>query len=354
VWKFSKKGCGQTVETKKFSEEQLPEAAKILKEGGLVAFPTETVYGLGANALLPEAVAQVYAVKGRPSDNPLIVHLAEPTQLHDYVDNFHPAAEKLMTKFWPGPLTLIFSIKNNSLPSIVTGGLSTAAFRVPANKKTLSVIKQAQVPLVGPSANTSGKPSPTSADHVLHDLKGKIAGVIDDGTTKIGVESTVLDLSDPAAKPVILRPGAVTKEQLEAEIGSEVVLDKHLVTEKEKPKAPGMKYKHYAPDTQVMMVRPEDWSQALEWVKKNQVRAGVLAGPTISEVARFETAAVYMYGDDSVEAAAKGLFAGLRALDESIVDLEIILVAAFPEKGIGTAYMNRLKKAASQNFFQSN
>jgi L-threonylcarbamoyladenylate synthase len=342
------------VETKKFSEEQLPEAAKILADGGLVAFPTETVYGLGANALLLEAVAQVYAVKGRPSDNPLIVHLAEAAQLANYVDNFHPAAEKLMAKFWPGPLTLIFSIKNNSLPSIVTGGLSTAAFRIPANKKTLSVIKQAQVPLVGPSANTSGKPSPTSAEHVLHDLKGKIAGVIDDGATAIGVESTVVDLSDPNKKPMILRPGAVTKEQLEAVLGSEVELDKHLVTEGEKPKAPGMKYKHYAPDTRVMMVQPENWPAALDWVKKNQVKAGVLAGPSICETARFETAAVYMYADDTVEAAAKGLFAGLRALDESIAGLEIILVAAFPEVGIGSAYMNRLKKAANQSFFQIN
>lgn len=340
------------METKKFSEEQLSEAAKILAAGGLVAFPTETVYGLGANALLPEAVAQVYAVKGRPSDNPLIVHLADPEQLKDYVDNLHPAAEKLMAKFWPGPLTLIFSIKNNSLPSIVTGGLSTAAFRMPANKKTLSVIKQAHVPLVGPSANTSGKPSPTSAEHVLHDLKGKIAGVIDDGTTRIGVESTVLDLSDPTANPMILRPGSVTKEQLETVLGSEVEIDKHLVSEGERPKAPGMKYKHYAPDTKVVMVRSEDWPAALDWIKQQRLRAGVLAGPSICETARFETAAVYMYADDTVEAAAKGLFAGLRALDESIAGLEIILAAAFPETGMGSAYMNRLKKAANQNFFQ--
>lgn len=340
------------METKKFSEEQLSEAAKILAAGGLVAFPTETVYGLGANALLPEAVTQVYAVKGRPSDNPLIVHLADPEQLKDYVDNLHPAAEKLMAKFWPGPLTLIFSIKNNSLPPIVTGGLSTAAFRMPANKKTLSVIKQAHVPLVGPSANTSGKPSPTSAEHVLHDLKGKIAGVIDDGATSIGVESTVLDLSDPAANPMILRPGAVTKEQLETVLGSEVEIDKHLVSEGERPKAPGMKYKHYAPDTKVVMVQSEDWPAALDWVKQHRLRAGVLAGPSICETARFETAAVYMYADDTVEAAAKGLFAGLRALDESIAGLEIILVTAFPETGMGSAYMNRLKKAANQNFFQ--
>ncbi|MFP8916520.1 L-threonylcarbamoyladenylate synthase [Enterococcus innesii] len=342
------------METKIFDQSQLNEATAILAEGGLVAFPTETVYGLGASALLPNAVAQVYQVKGRPSDNPLIVHIAEPEQLEPFVDNKHPFADKLMETFWPGPLTLIFSIKKDSLPSIVTGGLSTAAFRMPNNTKTLALIKQAQQPLVGPSANTSGKPSPTSAAHVQHDLAGKIAGILDDGVTQIGVESTVLDLSDPKAPPIILRPGAISKEQLEAVLQTKVLVDQHLVTESEAPKAPGMKYKHYAPNTNVMMVNDQDWSAAMAWAKEQQLKVGVLAGPTIADQVRFEAAAIYLFFDDSVEAATKGLFAGLRALDESIAELDVLFAPTFPESGLGAAYMNRLKKAANQSFFQEN
>ena len=324
------------METKRYDETELQEAAEALKEGELVAFPTETVYGLGANALLPNAVKKVFSVKGRPQDNPLIVHVASFEQVKEYVDNFHPAAEKIVKNFWPGPLTLIFKIKKDTLPSVVTGGLSTAAFRMPDNKKTLEVIELSGVPLVGPSANTSGKPSPTTADHVYHDLQGKITGIIDDGATRIGVESTVLDLSDPTAMPMILRPGAVTKEQIEAVIESPVAIDQHLVKENETPKAPGMKYKHYSPDT---------------WAKNKKIRAGVIASPEIADQVRTDTAAVYMYNDNSVEAAAKGLFAGLRGLDEPTLGLDLIFVQVYTETGLGNAYMNRLKKSALQNYF---
>ncbi len=175
------------METKVYQTDQLQEAAQKLKEGELIAFPTETVYGLGANALLPEAVKQVFAVKGRPSDNPLIT-VANFEMVKDYVDNFHPLTEKIVESYWPGlALTLIFTIKKASLPPVVTGGLSTAAFRMPANKKTRDLIALAKVPLVGPSANTSGKPSPTTSEHVYHDLKGKIAGIVDDGAAQIGL-----------------------------------------------------------------------------------------------------------------------------------------------------------------------
>ena len=338
------------METKRYDETELQEAAEALKEGELVAFPTETVYGLGANALLPNAVKKVFSVKGRPQDNPLIVHVASFEQVKEYVDNFHPAAEKIVKNFWPGPLTLIFKIKKDTLPSVVTGGLSTAAFRIPDNKKTLEVIELSGVPLVGPSANTSGKPSPTTADHVYHDLQGKITGIIDDGATRIGVESTVLDLSDPTAMPMILRPGAVTKEQIEAVIESPVAIDQHLVKENETPKAPGMK--HYSPDTRVLMVRDGDWSTAVQWAKNKKIRAGVIASPEIADQVRTDTAAVYMYNDNSVEAAAKGLFAGLRGLDEPTLGLDLIFVQVYPETGLGNAYMNRLKKAAGQNYFE--
>lgn len=342
------------METKIIEENNLAEAADLLQEGQLVAFPTETVYGLGANALLPESVKNVFAVKGRPSDNPLIVHVADFDQVRQYVENFHPLTEKIVTNFWPGPLTLIFQVKEGLLPKVVTGGLSTAAFRMPANKKTLELIRLAGVPIVGPSANTSGRPSPTTPEHVYHDLQGKIAAIVADGATQIGVESTVLDLSDPSQPPMILRPGAVTKEVLEAVLGTEVLLDQHLVQAGETPKAPGMKYKHYAPVTEVLMVKAGDWDQALEWVKTSGLRAGVIAGPEISEKMRYDTAAVFMLPQDTVEFAAKLLFAGLRALDEPQLHLDVILVEVFPESGLGAAYMNRLKKAASQKYFSVN
>lgn len=340
------------METKLFNEKQLSEAANALAEGKLVAFPTETVYGLGANALLHNSVKQVFSVKGRPQDNPLIVHVSSFDQVKEYVDNFHPDTEKIVKNFWPGPLTLIFNLNKGSLPDIVTGGLSTIAFRMPDNTKTLEVIRLADCPIVGPSANISGKPSPTTAEHVYHDMKGKIMGIIDDGATRIGLESTVIDLSDLSKTPLILRPGAVTKEQLEEVIKSPVRIDQHFIQESEAPKSPGMKYKHYSPDTKVLMVKPEDWDSAIKWIRETNLRVGVLSDPEISEKSRYEAAGVYMYSDDSVVSAAKSLFAGLRELDKKQLGLDVILVQVFPKEGLGTAYMNRLKKAAGQNYFK--
>ncbi|MBO1304925.1 threonylcarbamoyl-AMP synthase [Enterococcus sp. 669A] len=337
------------METKIFQAEELAYAAELLKRGELVAFPTETVYGLGADALLPESVKQVFQVKGRPSDNPLIVHVADFKMTEPFVDKYHPLTEKIVQHFWPGPLTLIFPIKKNSLSAVVTGGLSTAAFRMPDNKITIDLIKKTEAPLVGPSANTSGKPSPTTAQHVFHDLKGKIAGILDDGATQIGVESTVLDLSGEV--PVILRPGAITKEQLEAVLQTEVLLDKHLVKESETPKAPGMKYKHYSPDTPVVMVRANDWEQAIAWAQQEQQRVGMLAGPAVGE--KFATEDRYIFEDDTVEAATRGLYSGLRALDEA-GQSDVILTQVFEESELGAAYMNRLKKAAGQKYFEKN
>ncbi|MGM0213427.1 L-threonylcarbamoyladenylate synthase [Enterococcus sp. AZ109] len=337
------------METKIFQIEELDDAAELLKRGELVAFPTETVYGLGADALLPESVKQVFQVKGRPSDNPLIVHVADFKMTEHFVDKYHPLTEKIVQHFWPGPLTLIFPIKKNSLSPVVTGGLSTAAFRMPDNKKTLELIKKTGAPLVGPSANTSGKPSPTTAEHVYHDLKGKIAGILDDGATQIGVESTVLDLS--GSIPIILRPGAVTKKQLEEVLQTEVLLDKHLVKESETPKSPGMKYKHYSPDTPVVMVRDNDWESAIQWAEQNQKAVGLLVGPMIGN--KFQSADRYIFQDDTVEAATRGLYSGLRALDEADHS-DVILTQIFEENELGAAYMNRLKKAAGQKYFEKN
>lgn len=335
------------MDTKIYQADELSEAVAAIKAGQLVAFPTETVYGLGADAQNEAAVKQVYAAKGRPSDNPLIVHVSSFEQVKAFVDNFPVITEKLVETFWPGPLTLIFPIKPGTLPAVVTGGLSTAAFRMPNNKKTLALIAQSGRPIVGPSANTSGKPSPTTAEHVYHDLKGKIAGVLDDGSTEIGVESTVLDLSQ--AVPMILRPGAITEEALAAVIGP-VAIDGHLVSAEEVPKAPGMKYRHYAPQVPVQIVEGADWQAALAWAAETQQRPGILADQAV--IAAFPAAPHFeLTIDNDVATAAQRLFAGLRYFDEQPID--ILFVQGFAEQGMGVAYMNRLKKAASGNFFTS-
>lgn len=337
------------LETEIYQEADIAQAAAQLKKGELVAFPTETVYGLGANALLPESVKQVFEVKGRPSDNPLIVHVNEFSMVEQFVDTFHPLTKKIVDQFWPGPLTLIFTIIPGSLPDVVTGGLKTAAFRMPDNAATLELIRKAGVPIVGPSANTSGKPSPTSASHVYHDFNRKIMGILDDGPTKIGVESTVLDLS--GAVPMILRPGAVTQAALSDFLGVAVTLDKHLVKESETPKSPGMKYKHYSPNTKVLLVHEGDFAAAIDATMRDELKFGLLADKKIITNFGKQANLTFSYKDNSIESATRGLFAGLRALDER--GLDIILAQAYPEKGLGIAYMNRAKKAAAQNIFKN-
>ncbi|MGC6768910.1 L-threonylcarbamoyladenylate synthase [Enterococcus sp. LJL128] len=339
------------METRCFTKNDIDEAAVYLKQGELVAFPTETVYGLGANALSEASVKQVYQVKGRPSDNPLIVHVSGLEMLLCYIDQLPETAEKLIHHFWPGPLTLILPLKTGSFSSSVTGGLDTVAFRMPNHSLTLKLIEAAGIPIVGPSANTSGKPSPTTAAHVYHDLNGKISAILDGGPTQIGVESTVLDLTDSSGTPLILRPGAVTKEALEQVVG-QVSVDKHLLTENEAPKAPGMKYKHYSPSTPVWIVQNDEqsWRAAADWAEKNQKKLGIFASKKILELLNDKKIVGYSFGEEGVEPATKYLFSGLRSLDEK--ELDLIFVPAFPEIGLGTAYMNRLKKAADQNFFK--
>ena len=224
---------------------QVVDAANFLRENEVVALPTETVYGLGGNAKSDVAVAKIFAAKGRPSDNPLIIHIAEKKQLSTFVAEVPDKAEVLMEAFWPGPLTIIFKKKEGVLAETATAGLATVAVRMPDHPVALALLKRCGLPIAAPSANSSGKPSPTNAQHVMDDLNGKIAGVIDGGATGIGVESTVIDCTE--AIPVILRPGGVTKEQLEAVIG-EVRVDAALTDEAARPKAPGMKYRHYAPN----------------------------------------------------------------------------------------------------------
>ncbi|MEI5995252.1 L-threonylcarbamoyladenylate synthase [Candidatus Enterococcus mansonii] len=339
------------METKLFTAKEIKPAAALIRQGALVAFPTETVYGLGANALNEQAVKQVYAVKGRPSDNPLIVHVSHFEMVKQYVTDFPVHTKQLVDSFWPGPLTLIFTVKPDTFSKTVTGGLKTVAFRMPNNAQTLDLINQAGVPIVGPSANTSGKPSPTTAQHVYHDLQGKIAGILDDGPTQIGVESTVVDLTAADGIPVILRPGAITKEQLEEVVGT-VKVDQHLISEKETPKAPGMKYKHYSPDVPVWIIDGDSQvvEKAIEWAKSENKRIGLYVDDILSEKFSEKVEEIFSFGESNVEQATKFLFAGLRSLDERNID--VIFAQNFPETGLGIAYMNRLKKAANQKILK--
>lgn len=331
--------------SKRYHESDIPEAAAALKRGELVAFPTETVYGLGADATNVTAVGKVYAAKGRPSDNPLIVTVADADMVGQYAA-ITPLAAKLMQAFWPGPLTIILNILPGRLSMKVTGGLQTAAFRNPDNALTRKLIATAGVPIVGPSANTSGKPSPTTADHVLHDLDGKIAGVLDDGPTQVGVESAIIDLT--VTPPAILRPGAIGPDELEPLIGH-VDTAAHHVGQNEAPKAPGMKYKHYAPAAQVVVVDdPAQFSAAVAWAKQTGQVFGLLATDAI--LAQYPTIPSYSLGKN-VQSAAHALFAGLRWFDLH-PDVTLVLAQAFSKTELSAAYMNRLLKSAGDMHFQ--
>lgn len=336
------------METKRLEAGQINEAAQILRQGGLVAFPTETVYGLGALATDEEAVKRVYQAKGRPSDNPLIVHIASIDDLQPFVDEISPVAQTLMDACWPGSLTMIFKIKPGSLSKTVTGGLDTCAFRMPSHPLTLDLIKSSG-PLVGPSANTSGKPSPTTADHVYHDLQGKIEAVLDGGASVVGVESTVIDVSNPH-QVTILRPGKWDQGQLEQLVSVPVVYDNHLIGKSETPKAPGMKYKHYAPDVSVVIVNePDQFAEAIDSYQGQKI--GLLASADIIRSYQDKIADSYSLSEErDINAATQNLFAGLRALDYD--GLDVILAEGYPSSdGLGIAYMNRLQKSAGQQFF---
>jgi len=334
--------------TKMFSPTETSQAAEEIKLGELVAFPTETVYGLGADATNEQAVKRVYLAKGRPSDNPLIVTVSSPEMAAEYIADYGEYGHELIKTFWPGPLTIVFKIKPGSLSPVVTGGLTTAAFRMPENETTRKMIAEAGVPIVGPSANSSGKPSPTTAQHVFHDMEGKIAGILDDGPTKVGVESTIIDLS--ASKPAVLRPGGITPQQIEVVIGCSVDASQHKVGAKETPKAPGMKYKHYAPAAQVLIVAPNDWQQALDWASKQDEKVGVMALTKTLNTSIPKNVVTYDMGGDLASATHR-LFDGLRYFDNE-QKVNWILACSFEEKGLGAAYMNRLKKSSGDSYFE--
>ena len=324
------------------------EAGRILKEGGLVAFPTETVYGLGADALNEDAAKKIYAAKGRPSDNPLIIHITNMKALEKIVSEVPEKAVKVAEKYWPGPLTMIFN-KSDIVPYGTTGGLDTVAVRMPVDEIAREVIDAGGGYIAAPSANTSGKPSPTEAGHVALDLDGKIPMILDGGPVGIGIESTIIDLTEKV--PMILRPGYITKEMLEEVLGEEVRIDPGIIASDstKKPKAPGMKYKHYAPKADLVLVEGEQEAVVAEI--NALVREKQAAGLKVGVVATDETESLYQadyvvtIGARSDEdAIARHLYKILREFDDWNVDA--IYSESFSTPRIGQAIMNRLMKAA--------
>lgn len=331
------------METKIFSQDQIDDAVKLLAQGELVAFPTETVYGLGAIATNEQAVKNVYKAKGRPSDNPLIVTVSDAQMMSHYAKEVPERAQKLIKKFWPGPLTLLLYVKPDSLPKAVTGGLDTVAFRCPNDDLTHELISRLGYPIVGPSANTSTKPSPTTAAHVYHDLKGKIAGIIDGGPTEVGLESTIIDLS--VATPIVLRPGAVTPAELSQVLGEKVLINSGKVADKDVPKAPGMKYRHYAPSAPVVVVDDPKNFANIDLTSAT----GVMALTEVLEKIKLPAANKFNLGKNLLE-ADHNLFGGLRYFDDK-PEIKQIFVQGFSGSENTLAYMNRLNKAAAGHHY---
>ena len=326
----------------------MEQAGKLIAEGELVAFPTETVYGLGGDALDPDASRRIYAAKGRPSDNPLIVHIADFDDMKRVAREVPEQAKKLADAFWPGPLTMIVW-KSDAVPEATTGGMQTVAVRMPNHPVALELIRRSGCLIAAPSANTSGRPSPTEAQHVAEDLSGKIAMILDGGPVGIGIESTIIDLTEE--KPMILRPGYITPEMLSEVLQEEVVIDPGIIAadDTRKPKAPGMKYKHYAPKAEMIIV---DGAQDAVIHKINELTAAKRAeGKKVAVIAtdetkdRYDAQVILSMGKRADEdAIAQHLYKILRECDE--LDVGDIYSECFQTPRIGQAIMNRLLKAA--------
>ncbi|GIN69756.1 threonylcarbamoyl-AMP synthase [Bacillus sp. J14TS2] len=326
---------------------QIQEAAQYIRDNEIVAFPTETVYGLGANAGSDKAVARIFAAKGRPSDNPLIVHIAEYQQLEKLVMEISEQVRLLISAFWPGPLTLIFPKKPGELSEHVTAGLDTVAIRMPSHPVALALIRASGLPIAAPSANRSGKPSPTTAKHVEQDLNGEIAGILDGGATGVGLESTVLDCTGQV--PVILRPGGITKEELENVISDKIEVASNTIEKKSAPRAPGMKYTHYSPSAPLYLVDGKvDWIQDLiDEKRKEGLKVGMLASAETKQ--KYKADLVLDVGSrHNLDHVAHQLYNSLREFDKS--NVEIIYSEIFPQTGVGAAIMNRLEKAAGHQW----
>lgn len=316
------------------TDSDIEKAAAIIRDGGLVAFPTETVYGLGADAFNEEAVKKIYEAKGRPQDNPTIVHICDISELEKLTDDITDDIKKMAEAFWPGPMTMVMW-KKRSIPMATTGGLNTVGVRLPSEEIARELIRKAGSPIAAPSANISGAPSPTKAEHVIKDMNGRIDAVICGTACKHGIESTVIDMT--ADPPVILRPGVVTAEMAGLTLGKEVRIDPAVnqkIDGEFIPKAPGMKYKHYAPEAEVTV-----FMGAKPKVRKTMDEAASLLQ------SKGKSVAVIEFHD--AETAARELFDKLRKADDE--GMEYVYIAAIPEEGIGLAVMNRMLKAAGYN-----
>ncbi|HJD12255.1 MAG TPA: threonylcarbamoyl-AMP synthase [Candidatus Ruminococcus avistercoris] len=327
--------------------EDIREAGRIIREGGLVAFPTETVYGLGGNALDVTASQRIYAAKGRPSDNPLIVHIADMASLLPLVTEIPEAARKLASACWPGPLTMIFH-KSSIVPLETTGGLDSVAVRFPSHPIACALIREGGGYVAAPSANTSGRPSPTMAEHVIEDLKGKIEMIVDGGSVGIGLESTIVDFTEKI--PTILRPGYINEQMLRDILG-EVRMDKGLIAEDSRihPKAPGMKYRHYAPKGSLLIVEGQTDRVAakIEEMAREKTAAGYTVGiiGTDESVGRYSSGIIKSIGTRSdEESIGRHLYSVLREFDDC--GAAYIFSESFDTPKMGQAIMNRLLKAA--------
>lgn len=326
------------------SDDDIALAGEIIKNGGLVALPTETVYGLGASAFNPDAARKIYAAKGRPSDNPLIVHICDKAQISEIAEDITPEAKRVIDAFMPGPITIILK-KNPIVPDAVTAGLKTVAVRYPLNETACRLIRAAGVPIAAPSANLSGKPSPTDVSHVIEDMTGRIDAIIDGGRCDVGVESTIVDFTDEM--PVILRPGGVTYDDLKKVVPT-IKIDKNILRSigaDEVPKSPGMKYKHYAPNAEVTVIEGEKENVQRKIKELLSDNEGKIAGVLAMYGADYDNAVILPAGESNKE-YAKNLFSALREFDRLGVEK---VYAEFCEKdGYGLAVKNRLYKAAAQ------
>jgi len=326
----------------------IKQAAELIVENEVVAFPTETVYGLGANALQEKAVLKIFEAKGRPTDNPLIVHISRREQLFKLIKGcILKVADKLIDEFWPGPLTIIFK-KSSQVPQITTAGLETVAVRMPSHPIALALINQTELPLAAPSANSSGFPSPTSAEHVYSDLNGKIPLIIDGGICDIGLESTVVEIQSEQVN--ILRPGAITMEMIKKVVGNTHLVKTINLKEHVKPKSPGMKYKHYSPSTPLWIVKKN--SSITKILKKNNINNEktliIVSSETLQNLKLNQIKArIKNLGSiNDLNYIAKNLFKILRESD--LEDFKLILIEEVSQKDIGIAVMNRLTKAATK------
>jgi len=328
-------------------EKSYAQAVDLLNDGEVVAFPTETVYGLGAVATDEKGVRKIFEAKGRPSDNPLIVHIGTIEEVSNFIEEIPENALKLMKTFWPGPLTVIMKAKKGLLAPSVTAGLTTVGMRMPNHDVALQLLRKLKKPVAAPSANRSGKPSPTKAIHVEEDLQGRIPLILDGGATGIGIESTVLDVT--VNPPVILRPGGVTKEMLEEVIGEVIQPTKSQETLDTTPKAPGMKYTHYAPNAPVLLIESDQAfvGEAIHELRNEGHKIALLAPLSFENIGADY---FFPYGDEGdKEMMSSKLYDDLRACDKT--EATIILATTTSTEGVGAAIMNRLEKAAGGKWY---